>query len=106
MQDNEQPVWRERRSYVITNAGCAPFTVNAKGRTAWLLDILRLTKGKGITTAELSAGIRFSSALHLLRKKGVMVETVMEPHEGKYAGNHGRYFLLSKVHPVFEEASQ
>ena len=102
----EHTAWAERRSYVITNAGCAPFTIQAKGRTAWLLDILRLTKGKGVTTAELPAGIRFSSALHLLRKKGVMVETVMEPHEGKFAGNHGRYFLVSKVHPVFGEAAQ
>jgi hypothetical protein len=70
MLDIEQPVWRELRSYVITNAGREPFTVNMKGRTAWLLDFLRLTKGKGVTTAELPAGIRFSSALHLLRKKG------------------------------------
>ncbi|MFT6527179.1 MAG: hypothetical protein ACJAXG_001126 [Celeribacter sp.] len=101
-----KPAWAARRSYVITNGDDAPFTLTTKGRTAWLLDILRLTKGKGITTAELPAGVRVSSALHILRKKGVIVETVMEPHEGKYAGNHGRYFLVSKVHPVFGEAAQ
>lgn len=104
--ENLKPAWAARRSYVITNGDCAPFTLITKGRTAWLLDILRLTKGKGITTAELPAGVRVSSALHLLRKKGVIIETVMEPHEGKFAGNHGRYFLVSKVHPVFGKGAQ
>lgn len=102
MMEKKQPVSRERQSFVIRNADQEDFTLSLKGRSYWLLSILRLSGPKGVTTAELPAGVRFSSALHILRGKGVEVLTTMEPHGGAYAGQHGRYTLISSVHPVFD----
>ena len=40
---------------------------------------------------------RWASSVHNLRKRGVNIATVREPHGGDHPGTHARYFLLSAV---------
>ena len=72
----------------------APYTVT--GRVAWTLAELHRAGTAGITAADYP-GTRLSQYVHLLRRKGVHVETVRERHGGEFAGTHGRYVLRSHI---------
>lgn len=50
----------------------------------------------GITAFETPA-LRLAAYVHSLRAMGFAIETEMETHEGRYAGRHARYRLLSSV---------
>lgn len=73
-----------------------PFTIYAKGRTAWALDRLREAGPKGITPIEQPAP-RWSAYVHVLRGRGVPIQTLTEKHGGEYPGHHGRYVLRADV---------
>lgn len=70
------------------------FTVN--GRTAWALDQLIQAGDRGLTPVSNPAP-RWSHYILCVRRKGVVVETVDEPHAGAFAGTHARYILRSPV---------
>lgn len=73
--------------------GGAPFTVT--GQTAKALMALHRSGAAGVTALEVSTwAYRFAAYCHDLRKQGLDIETVREPHEG---GRHGRYFLHTPV---------
>lgn len=40
---------------------------------------------------------RWASSVHLLRKRGIDIITVPEPHGGEHPGRHARYYLISSV---------
>ena len=50
----------------------------------------------GVTTIDYP-GVRVGDCILKLRKAGVEVQTIYEPHEGEFAGRHGRYVLRSRV---------
>ena len=82
--------------YHVTPEGGEPFTIEAKGREAWALDRLLTAGPKGCTPIDQPAP-RWSAYVHKLRKRGVPIETVTEPHGGAFSGTHGRYVLRAVV---------
>ncbi len=68
------------------------FTIAPCGRDLWTLERLIEAGANGCTPIEQPAP-RWSSYVHRLRGMGVVIETVMEPHGGKFPGLHARYVL-------------
>jgi hypothetical protein len=66
------------------------------GRDAWALKQLIAAGGRGCTPID-NAGPRWSHYIYKLRRGGLDVETVHEPHGGQFAGTHARYLLKSHV---------
>lgn len=76
--------------------GDTPITLNLRGRLAWTLLELVKAGQKGITSLHNPAP-RISHYVMTLRRKGVAIETIMEPHKGPFPGEHGIYKLCSTV---------
>ena len=74
-----------------------PQEVSLTGRNAWLMRKLIGCGMRGVTTAELPAGIRVSALIHNLRKAGIPITSEIERHTGEFAGNHCRYVLDTRV---------
>lgn len=77
-------------------------TVIARGRDAWALDALLRAGERGVTPIERPAP-RWSHYIFKLRRAGLVVETIDEPHAGAYAGLHARYVLRSDIEVLEEE---
>ena len=76
-----------------------------KGREAWTLSCLLETGQSGVIPLERPAP-RWSAYVHSLRKRGLVIDTIDEPHAGPYSGTHGRYVLrtpLRVLKTVFAE---
>ena len=71
-----------------------PFT--AQGRDAWALLELMDAGEKGCTPID-NPGPRWSAYVFNLRGLGLAIETMHEPHRGRFAGTHARYVLRSHV---------
>jgi hypothetical protein len=70
--------------------------LEAIGRDAWaLLNLLRLGVA-GCTPID-TLGPRWSQYVHKLRKLGVDIETIDEPHGGPFPGILARYVLRSPI---------
>jgi len=67
-----------------------------QGRAAWALNNLIQAGTRGCTPIDVP-GPRWSHYSYLLRRAGLNVETVTEPHGGAYAGHHARYVLRTPV---------
>lgn len=72
-----------------------------KGRVAWALDALVRAGTRGVTPIERPAP-RWAHYIFVLRRSGVTVETIHEPHGGAYSGTHARYLLRSPVEVIAE----
>jgi len=75
------------------------------GREAWTLAYLIRAGETGIIPLDRPAP-RWSAYVHSLRKRGLDIDTVDEPHAGPYSGTHGRYVLrtsLEVLKTVFAE---
>jgi hypothetical protein len=66
------------------------------GREAWAMSELAKAGDDGCTPITRPAP-RWSAYVHLLRKRGLAIQTVTEPHGGTFAGHHARYVLRDKV---------
>lgn len=77
-------------------------TLKVRGRDAWALDALLRAGERGVTPIERPAP-RWSHYVFKLRKAGLVVETIDEPHAGAYAGHHARYVLRSAIEVLEEE---
>jgi hypothetical protein len=77
-------------------------TVKVRGRDAWALDALLRAGERGVTPIERPAP-RWSHYIFKLRRAGLVVETIDEPHAGTYPGHHARYVLRSSVEVLEEE---
>jgi hypothetical protein len=67
-----------------------------KGREAWALMALIAAGARGCTPID-NPGPRWSGYVHKLRKLGIDIETVHEPHTGSFPGTHARYVLRSML---------
>ena len=85
--------------------GAVPFIIKTdttetevvvKGRDRWALERL-IAAGNTGCTPFCKPGPRWSAYVHNLRKLGVSIETISEPHDGPFAGTHARYVLRSNV---------
>ena len=70
--------------------------LRVKGREAWTLSNLLETGQGGIIPLERPAP-RWSAYVHSLRKRGLVIDTIDEPHAGPYSGTHGRYILRTPL---------
>lgn len=86
----------------IRVGGTAGRTLKVKGRDAWALHALLRAGERGVTPIERPAP-RWSHYIFKLRRAGLIVETIDEPHAGAYAGHHARYVLRSDVEVLEEE---
>jgi hypothetical protein len=92
---------KPRGLYEVTPSTGDPFNVTVSGRDKWALDRLREAGRKGCTPMTEPAP-RWSAYIHNLRKLGVEIETITEPHEGDFPGHHARYVLRSAVSVIVE----
>lgn len=75
-----------------------------EGREAWALGQLIAAGDRGVTPLERPAP-RWSAYVFMLRKSGIDIETIHEPHAEAFAGHHGRYVLRSRVRLLHEVAA-
>ncbi len=66
------------------------------GRDAWALMALYREGEKGVTPLD-TPGPRWSAYVHKLRRTGLEIETIHEPHCGPYPGTHAKYVLRSEI---------
>jgi hypothetical protein len=71
-------------------------SLRLKGREAWTLAHLIGAGETGIIPLDRPAP-RWSAYVHSLRKRGLEIDTVDEPHAGPYSGTHGRYVLRTSL---------
>lgn len=83
-------------TYRVQNIGDAPFEIHPAGRVEWALQRLIKAGADGCTPITEPAP-RWSDYVFRLRKLGVSIETIYEPHGGEYPGSHARYVLTSRV---------
>lgn len=74
-----------------------PSAFTLAGRDAWALSRLIIAKNGGVTPLCEPTGPRWSAYIHKLRRMGLDIETVTEPHGGAFPGTHARYVLHSDV---------
>ena len=75
--------------------GNGPFVI-VRGREAWALLALQAVGERGCTPID-HPGPRWSGYVHDLRKLGIAIETIHEPHSGSFPGTHARYVLRSRI---------
>ncbi|WP_416896323.1 MAG: hypothetical protein ACMVY4_12335 [Minwuia sp.] len=97
-----QPERRQRPrnepvAYIVTEDGEERIEWISEPRVVQTVDDLIESGARGVSSLECK-GVRFSSYVHKLRRNhGITIETKRERHGGKFAGNHGRCILISKV---------
>lgn len=86
--------------YIVTpHDGRAPFTIFVSGRVQWALLALKDAAQEGCTPINQPAP-RWSAYVHLLRGRGLPIETVTERHGGQFPGTHARYVLHATLQEV------
>lgn len=75
------------------------FTIHPAGRVRWALEALIAAGPKGCTPIT-TPGPRWASYVEKLRRQGVPIETLHEPHGGSFPGHHARYVLRAEVRRV------
>lgn len=78
-----------------------PHRMTFEGREAWALGQLITVGEQGVAPIHRPAP-RWSHYIHMLRKAGLDIETIHEPHGGPFSGHHGRYVLRSKIKMLHE----
>lgn len=84
------------RAFTIQCGNDLPRVITLKGPDRWALEALASAGRKGCTPIHNPAP-RWAAYVHKLRKLGVAIETITEPHDGPFPGNHARYVLQSRV---------
>ena len=79
-------------------------TLGYSGRLAWALGLLMKVGERGVTPID-TPGPRWSAYIHELRKDGLDIETLNEPHGGPFPGHHARYILRSPLQIVTDKAA-
>ncbi len=87
------------KTKIIVRIIGSSITLAIAGRMAWALNKLILAGEQGCTPIDAPAP-RWSAYVHALRKIGIVIETITEPHGGPYPGSHARYVLRSAVEIV------
>ena len=81
---------------VTLTGGEQPRTFTISGRIGQTIYHLWQAGDVGITALETPA-LRLAAYVHSLREMGFAIETHMEPHEGRYAGQHAKYILRTPL---------
>jgi hypothetical protein len=90
---NTHPVGKAPRLKVTASGPGG--VVKVSGQTARALLALVNAAGRGVTALEVSTwALRLAAYVHCLRRLGIAVTMLREPHPG---GWHGRYVLASPV---------
>ncbi|WP_458790899.1 winged helix domain-containing protein [Yoonia sp. MH D7] len=89
------------KAYTVKTTGGDIFRVVVSGRVRWALDQLCRVGLAGCTPIDNPAP-RWSAYIFDLRGMGIEIETIHEPHEGEFAGTHGRYVLRSTLTRVMQ----
>ena len=79
-------------------------TLSYSGRLAWALQLLIQMGERGVTPID-TPGPRWSAYIHDLRRDGLNIETLNEPHGGPFPGHHARYILRSPLQIVTDKAA-
>ena len=87
------------RSFILHTSDGSAQTLRLKGREEWALERLLEAGAAGCTPID-TPGPRWSDYVFKLRRRGLAIETVHEPHHGPFAGHHARYILRSRVRPA------
>lgn len=82
-------------SILVTIAG-QPEPLRFRGRLAWALDQLISAGARGCSTVANPAP-RWSDYVFKIRKAGIDITTIDEPHGGSFPGRHARYRLAVPV---------
>lgn len=85
-----------------TSAGLQRMTFH--GREAWTLGQLVEAGSRGLRPIDRPAP-RWSHYVMMLRRAGLAIETIREPHGGAFPGNHGRYVLRTSIMVVARRAA-
>lgn len=85
--------------YTVTLRDGDTFVQHIRGREAWALERLAEAGPIGCTPITEPAP-RWSAYVHLLRQRGIPIETLHEPHGGEFSGTHARYILRASVQKV------
>lgn len=99
MTGNEHITQWSKITYTIENKGLDHFKITVSGRDRWALETLMRMGPKGCTPITQPAP-RWSAYVYNLRKLGVGIVTLTEPHDGPFKGTHARYVLQSIVTPA------
>ena len=89
-------------TFDVSNETTPEFRIAVKGRDRWALECLIAAGEKGCTSVDNPAP-RWSAYIFNLRRAGVLIETINEPHNGPFPGTHARYVLRSTVTPVTDK---
>lgn len=92
--------WNEA-TFSVKREGAETITIIVMGRLRWALESLLQAGQKGCLPIDNPAP-RWSVDVHKLRRAGVDIETVTEPHAGAFAGTHARCVLQDTVERVVE----
>jgi hypothetical protein len=79
-------------------------TFTVTGRAAWMLQQLMAADKTGVTAAQ-HPGARIAHYVFLLRREGLIIETIHESHGGPFPGSHARYRLASDVSIINQRAA-
>jgi hypothetical protein len=96
--DMDKDCWGEA-PFTVTPPDRQPFTIHPTGRVRWALEALIAVGPKGCTPIT-TPGPRWASYVEKLRRQGVPIETIHEPHGGPFPGRHARYVLRAEVRRV------
>lgn len=89
---------RSRTSSTTVSARVLPdgHKFEVTGRDAWALQNLMAAGPVGCTPID-TPGPRWSHYVWKLRREGLVIETIHEPHSGPFPGTHARYVLHTQV---------
>jgi hypothetical protein len=82
--------------FILHGANGAPEILELAGREEWALSHLLSAGDYGCTPID-TPGPRWSDYVFKLRRRGIDIATITEPHSGDFPGHHARYILRSKV---------
>lgn len=87
---------RLRGNFVLSDDASRARRIEVHGRNLWALERLRVAAERGVSALQEPAP-RWASYVHRLRRLGLVIDTILEPHDGPYPGHHARYVLRSVV---------
>jgi hypothetical protein len=85
-----------RDRFALYGANGTVQVIDLAGREEWALSNLLAAGDLGCTPID-TPGPRWSDYVLKLRRRGIDIATIAEPHAGPYPGTHSRYILVSKV---------
>jgi hypothetical protein len=85
-----------RDRFALYGANGAVQILELGGREEWALSHLLAAGDHGCTPID-TPGPRWSDYVFKLRRRGIDIATITEPHGGDFPGHHARYILRSKV---------